>query len=122
MEPTKEVQQLHQKAEVYGVQQTEIVTQLLLDFLIIILYKPTEISDKEKEKLIYQMAYRCDPPEMSNLEDMLQKRRAKKIDIEITPRTRQGECKLNSTINTNSVFSTIFLSSSRYSEARNRRA
>ena len=55
------------------------------------------------------MAYRCDPPEMSNLEDMLQKRRAKKIDIEITPRTRQGECKLNSsTINTNSVFSTIF--------------
>jgi len=122
VEPTKEVQQLHQKAEVYGVQQTEIVTQLLLDFLIIILYKPTEISDKEKEKLIYQMAYRCDPPEMSNLEDMLQKRRAKKIDIEITPRTRQGECKLNSTINTNSVFSTIFLSSSRYSEARNRRA
>ena len=120
MEPTKEVQQLHQKAEVYGVQQTEIVTQLLLDFLIIILYKPTEISDKEKEKLIYQMAYRCDPPEMSNLEDMLQKRRAKKIDIEITPRTRQGECKLNSTINTNSVFSTTFLSSSRYSETRNR--
>eukprot|EP00093_Oithona_nana_P013629 13629.XXX_383054_383939_1 [CDS] Oithona nana genome sequencing. len=33
--------------------------------------KGREISDKEKEKLIYQMAYRCDPPEMSNLEDML---------------------------------------------------
>ena len=80
-------------AEVYAVQVRQKQSRNYYYFLIIILYKPTEISDKEKEKLIYQMAYRCDPPEMSNLEDMLQKRRAKKIDIEITPRTRQGECK-----------------------------
>ena len=39
------------------------------------------------------MAYRCDPPEMPKLEDLLRKRREKKIDIEITPRTRQGERK-----------------------------
>ena len=52
-----------------------------------------EISDKEKEKLIHRMAYNCDPSDLPNIEDVLKQRRAKRIDIEITPRTRQGECK-----------------------------
>lgn len=52
-----------------------------------------EINDKEKEKLIHQMAYGCAPPDYPNVEEILKQRRGKRIDIEITPRTRQGECK-----------------------------
>lgn len=38
------------------------------------------------------MAYRCDPPDIPSVEEILKERRGRKIDIEITPRTRQGEC------------------------------
>ncbi len=52
-----------------------------------------EISDKEKDKLIHQMAYNCDPPNLPKLEDVLKSRRGNRIDIDITPRSREGECK-----------------------------
>ena len=38
------------------------------------------------------MAYRCDPPELPDIEELLKQRRPKKIDIDITPRSRQSEC------------------------------
>ena len=52
-----------------------------------------EISDKEEGKLIHQMAYNCDPPNLPKLEDMLNSRRGNRIEIDITPRSREGECK-----------------------------
>ena len=57
----------------------------------------SEINDKEKEKLIFQMAYRCEPPELPDVEDLLKQRRKKRIDVEITPRSRQAERKIYST-------------------------
>lgn len=52
-----------------------------------------EISDKEKDKLIHQMAYNCDPPNLPKLDDMLKSRQGNRIEIDITPRSREGECK-----------------------------
>ena len=52
----------------------------------------SEINEREKEKLIFQMAYRCDPPELPDIEELLKQRRPKKIDIDICPRSRQSEC------------------------------
>jgi len=55
-------------------------------------YVISEITEKEKEKLIHHMAYQCAPSELPDLNEILKRRRAKKIDIEITPRSRQAEC------------------------------
>ena len=55
--------------------------------------KGKEINDREKEKLIHRMAYRCDPPDYPDIQELFKQRITKKIDIEITPRTRENECK-----------------------------
>ena len=52
-----------------------------------------EISDAAKDKFIHQMAYRCPPPELPDLEEVLKRRRNKQVNIHITPRTRQAERK-----------------------------
>ena len=54
----------------------------------------TEINDSEKDKLIHQMAYRCDPPDLPKLEDMLRSRHGNRINLDITPRSREEECKI----------------------------
>ena len=66
-----------------------------------------EISDKEKDKLIHQMAFNCDPPDLPKLEDMLKSRRGNRIEIDITPRSRDVECKKYDLLS--SIFAYIFL-------------
>ena len=62
-----------------------------------------EISDAAKDKFIHQMAYRCPPPELPDLEEVLKRRRNKQVNIHITPRTRQAERK------TKILISNVFL-------------
>ena len=40
------------------------------------------------------MAYRCPPPELPDSEEILKRRRNRRIDIEITPRSREAERKI----------------------------
>ena len=53
-----------------------------------------EINDTTKEKFIYQMAYRCQPPEPNlDLDQLLKRRKAKKVELEVTRSSREAECK-----------------------------
>ena len=52
-----------------------------------------EINDTTKEKFIYQMAYRCQPPDLPDLDQILKRRKAKRVELEVTRSSREAECK-----------------------------
>ena len=55
----------------------------------------SEITDRQKDELIHQMAYGCPPPNNDYEDAVLKKKKKTKhggMEVSITPRSRQAEC------------------------------
>ena len=39
------------------------------------------------------MAYRCQPPDLPDLDQILKRRKAKRVELEVTRSSREAECK-----------------------------
>ncbi len=54
-----------------------------------------EIGEKDKDELIHRMAYGCPPSKTPDVDEVMRKRRKPRsgMEVSITPRSRQSECK-----------------------------